>query len=97
MNELTKEQRNVIYKKALKLFKTNEHCGLCSAIDAARFTLNFSSNYSPFHYMEENYPEIYKHKPTVMDDHYFWFPVHENDDVRISILEQAIAETETAI
>ena len=95
----SKKTRNQIYKKALENYKfsierwePSYSTGLCSTLASARASIHRQDLPSPFLHMEY-YPEIYKRKPTTFwkFTQYWWDP--HNTTERISILEQAIKET----
>jgi hypothetical protein len=99
MNELTKEQRNEIYKMALLYleadYKINKKYfrGLCWQIMLAsdKLELFFAS---PFKNIPNFrcFPEIQKHEPN--EHGCYWFEISEfGIHKRIKILQQAIEET----
>ena len=88
--ELTKQQRNKVYRDALELYLerigNGVYLGMCSAI---RRSIN--TDYPNTYYNIESYPEIKKHRP--IKCRRFWFDLSDTEP-RISILKQAIAETD---
>jgi len=97
---LTKEQRNVIYRKALELYKHHidkgANFGMCmmiqDAVEDEYPKLRNDDELDPFTTMTQ-YPEILKHKPE--DALAYWFDKYTEEGIekRISIFEQAIEET----
>jgi len=104
---LTKQQRHDIYVAALIAYK-EEHAsfdvsmipscvGLCWAIEKGyNLTLNEDTPPECFPYLSMNaYPEVLKHKPEDIRHPAYWFGLDSQGIAkRISILEQAIKETE---
>jgi hypothetical protein len=97
---LTKEQRNVIYRRALELHHQHsskgEYFGMCMMIEDAvqdEFPKLWDDHeLYPFEHMDQ-YPKILKHKPE--DVHAYWFPKKSEEGIqkRFSIFAHAIEET----
>ena len=67
--------------------------GLCMAIQDASEELGMDQLSSPFATLDM-YPEIFKHKPNIKYNDYFWFNyTSKGTQKRIDILKQAIQET----
>lgn len=105
--ELTKQQRNEVYKYALNLFVEKydkghlNGRGMCYFIyDAIRdilSSLNEDEKDSINPYDERigfiPFPEILKHKPNIMSSQYWFNNSDAGNSKRIKILQQAIEET----
>src|SRR5688572_2430008 len=92
--KLDKRKRHSTYKKALEYVTENgwQHGGFCYIIDVR---VNDNKDASTHKYLEELYPELWKHRPKE-GKHWgvFWFEVYaDKDKKREKILKQAINET----
>lgn len=105
----TKSERLEIYRLAIKYIEdvVEEHgsyeMGFCAAIDEVISSLgyyNLGSKYSldaivPYMNLEKTYPEVYKYKPNVNENIYYWFKVDKSGTKkRLSILREIIIELE---
>lgn len=105
----TKSERLEIYRLAIKYIEdvVEEHgsyeMGFCAAIDEVISSLGYyssDSDYSydfinPFMNLEKTCPEVYKYKPNVNENRYYWFKVDKSGDKkRLSILREIVSELE---
>lgn len=91
-DKFTKEERHLIYKKALKVI--DKQLFLCSALFYAikkTHGIEIAIYYSPYGNLDR-FPEILKHKPKKESLTDPWWPL-SNEKIRIKVLEQAIEET----
>jgi hypothetical protein len=100
---ISKKTRNKIYVRALFKYKERLEVhpkiylfGLCRALTIACESLRINSALYSSSKKEENFPEVFKHKPKRMYDEY-WFGRTTKIGIqkRINILNQAIKETES--
>lgn len=105
----TKSERLEIYRLAIKYIEyvVEEHgcyeMGFCAAIDEVIYSLGYYSSYSDYSYdfinphmnLEKTYPEVYKYKPNVNENRYYWFKVDKSGDKkRLSILREIVSKLE---
>ncbi len=96
MEKPTKAERHEVYKGALKEIrkpKNKNVYGLCAALSYWDGGSSFYPKYDAFLYMQQLFPEVYKHKPTKTQCFDFWFSIENGFQKRIDILKQAIKET----
>ena len=95
---MTKQERNILYKRMLKIYKDSLKnglfCGIC-------FVMYEMSAIDDKWYRIQNFKELMKYRPTkfynydghkTKHDDKFWFPVKDIES-RIELLEKAIKET----
>jgi len=101
---LTKEQRHIIYERALIEYKKDkahhEITGMCRSIRLAILSLITSSSVldgislndiDPYDNLN-CYPEILSKKPAIPFDEFYWFSLRDQQS-RINIIRKAIEET----
>lgn len=87
---MTKEERNAIYKKALRILRyKNENEILSPGICLCLYFQNEK-------FEIEDFPELIRHKPPKKKTYNFWFTIINPNGftIRENILLQAIKETE---
>lgn len=91
--ELTRDQRNRIYRESLELLKSEEYYAICYCIENVMCRLDIFSRFcSPLYSeMVSWLPELRKRKPKTAE--MFWWPV-EDKESRIKVLKQCIRETQ---
>jgi hypothetical protein len=87
-----KATRHKIYISALEYFKSNTDYGLCSGLT---YCYENQKKYNGYIMSKSNptFPEVAKHITDRANISSWWFPIKDIES-RISILEQAIKETE---
>lgn len=94
---MNKEERNAIYREWLKIFigKSKERAfRICLCDCIPNLSIGISTANLKYDSIKQ-YPEIIKHMPKHSKHFEIWFSLDENGyNKRVSILEQAIKETE---